>query len=53
MKTETRTFYATAVERAVARIAAALDEALELEALARLAALSPFHFHRVFRGMLG
>lgn len=53
MKTETRSFYEAAVERAVTRIAATLDEALDLEALARAAALSPFHFHRVFRGMLG
>jgi AraC family transcriptional regulator len=30
-----------------------LDESLGLETLAALAALSPYHFHRVFRGMLG
>lgn len=35
------------------RIAAGLDEALDLEALARAAALSPLHFHHVFRGMVG
>ena len=53
MKPETKSFYETAVRRAVAHIAGRLDEALELAALARLAALSPFHFHRVFRGMVG
>jgi AraC family transcriptional regulator len=53
VKTETRSFYEAAVERTVARIAATLDEALDLAALARGAALSPFHFHRVFRGMVG
>jgi AraC family transcriptional regulator len=53
VKSETRSFYETAVDRTVARIVATLDEALDLGALAREAALSPFHFHRVFRGMVG
>jgi AraC family transcriptional regulator len=53
MKTETRSFYELAVQRAVERIAASLDDALDLQALARGAALSPFHFHRVFRGLIG
>jgi AraC family transcriptional regulator len=53
VKTETRSFYAVAVERIVLRITSTLDEALELGALAHEAALSPFHFHRVFRGMVG
>ena len=35
------------------RILDTLDEALDLAALARGAALSPFHFHRIFRGMMG
>jgi AraC family transcriptional regulator len=30
-----------------------LDEALDAEALARVAHLSPFHFHRVFRTLVG
>lgn len=53
MKSETRSFYHQAVRRTVERIIAGLDEALDLELLARAAALSPFHFHRVFRGMIG
>jgi AraC family transcriptional regulator len=53
MKPATRTFYARAVQRAVEHIALRLDEALELDSLARHACLSPFHFHRVFRGMTG
>jgi AraC family transcriptional regulator len=53
MKPETRSFYEIAVESAALRVIADLDHALELQALARKAALSPFHFHRVFRGMLG
>lgn len=53
MKTATRSFYEQAVEQTVERIRASLDEALDLEGLARSAAFSPFHFHRIFRGMLG
>lgn len=53
MKSETRSFYETAVRTTVTRIIEELDDALDLAALARTAALSPFHFHRIFRGMLG
>lgn len=53
VKKETRSFYESAVERTVARITGTLDQALDLTALAREAALSPFHFHRVFRGLVG
>jgi len=53
VKTETRSFYETAVETTIARIASTLDEAIDLHALAKAAALSPFHFHRIFRGMVG
>jgi AraC family transcriptional regulator len=53
MKPETYSFYARAVQAAIEHIATHLDDALELEALARVACLSPFHFHRVFRGMVG
>src|SRR5437588_4764874 len=53
MKPDTRTFYQRAVQRTAERIASGLDEAFDLELLARDAALSPFHFHRVFRGMVG
>lgn len=53
MKPETRSFYEHAVQRAVERIAKHLDEALDLGVVAAEACLSPFHFHRVFRGMVG
>jgi AraC family transcriptional regulator len=53
MKPDTQSFYALALQRAVERVVADLDRALDLQALARGAALSPFHFHRVFRGALG
>ncbi len=53
MKPETQSFYRAAVQAALDRIALGLDEALDLGRLARAAALSPFHFHRIFRGMVG
>src|SRR5262245_17863236 len=53
MKPVTRSFYEMAVQRTIEQMAANLDGALDLECLARSAGLSPFHFHRVFRGMVG
>jgi AraC family transcriptional regulator len=53
MKSDTRSFYEQAVRRAIELVTRNLDGALDLNALAREAALSPFHFHRVFRGMVG
>ena len=53
MKPVTRSFYQAAVERAARAVVAGLDDALDLEELACGAALSPFHFHRIFGGMLG
>jgi AraC family transcriptional regulator len=53
VKNETRSFYETAVQRAVEHIASGLDGAIDLAALARIVAVSPFHFHRIFRGMVG
>lgn len=53
MRPSARTFYADTVQRVIAHIATHLDEALDLPRLAADAALSPFHFHRVFRGMVG
>jgi AraC family transcriptional regulator len=52
-KATTRAFYESAVEKAVRAILTQLDEALDLTVLARGVGLSPFHFHRIFRGMLG
>ncbi|AKV04487.1 Transcriptional regulator, AraC family [Labilithrix luteola] len=53
MKKETRSFYEEIVQQAVGRIVHGLDEALDLGCLARGAALSPLHFHRIFRGIVG
>jgi len=53
MKPETRSHYARVVQDAIDRIAGHLDEALDLETLARQARAAPFHFHRIFRGMVG
>lgn len=53
MKPQTRSFYEEMVQRTIERIATQLDEALGLATLAAEAGLSPFHFHRIFRGMVG
>ena len=53
MKPDTRAFYQQAVQRVVTQLVTHLDESADLDALAKLACLSPYHFHRVFRGMLG
>jgi AraC family transcriptional regulator len=53
MKPDTRSFYLEAVQRVVSQLSSRLDESADLHALAALAGLSPFHFHRVFRGMVG
>ena len=53
MKPDTRSFYERAVVHAAERVAASLDDALDLDALAATVNLSPFHFHRIFRGLLG
>lgn len=53
MKPSTRSYYEQIVVRAVGAIAAGLDEALDLAALAREAALAPLHFHQIVAGMIG
>src|ERR1700749_3923337 len=45
--------YAERVQRVVDHLAEHLDDALDLEALARVACFSPYHFHRVYRALLG
>lgn len=53
MKPATHSYYTDAVQRVIEHIVSHLGEALALETLAEQACLSPFHFHRVFRGMVG
>lgn len=50
---ETRNDYSRRIGRVLAHIQERLDETLLLEELAAVAHFSPFHFHRVFRGMVG
>jgi AraC family transcriptional regulator len=53
MKEGTKHFYQGAVRTIVERIARRLDEALDNNELCAIAGLSPLHFHRIFRGMMG
>jgi AraC family transcriptional regulator len=50
---DTLRFYKQALLGVLVHIQARLDDPLELAALAALARLSPYHFHRVFHGMVG
>jgi AraC family transcriptional regulator len=45
--------YSERIQRVVDYLAEHLDETLDLEILARVAHSSPYHFHRVYRGLLG
>jgi AraC family transcriptional regulator len=51
--TNTTNRYAERLGRVVDHLAEHLDDTLNFETLARLAHLSPYHFHRVYRGQLG
>lgn len=53
MKEVTLTIYKERLLKALLYIQRHLDEEIELEALARAAHFSPYHFHRIFRGMMG
>ena len=53
MRTETGESYQKRVERVLAHIQNHLDGLLSLEELAGVAHFSPYHFHRIFRGMVG
>ena len=45
--------YSERIQRVIDHVAGHLDEELDLETLAGVACLSPYHFHRVYRGLLG
>src|SRR5512142_3223270 len=53
MRTATAADYQERILRTLAYIQAHLDDALDLDDLARVACFSPYHFHRVFRGLVG
>jgi AraC family transcriptional regulator len=53
MKTETQRDYGERILRVLVHIQQHLDHALDLDELAGIAHFSPFHFHRIFRGMVG
>lgn len=45
--------YPDRINRAIDHVLQHLDEPLRLEAVARVACFSPFHFHRIFRTLTG
>ena len=50
---ETRESYARRLQRVVEHIWSHLDQPLDLNRLADIACLSPYHFHRIYHAMLG
>ncbi len=53
MKASTQQDYRQRIMKVLMHIQKHLDEELPLETLAGLANFSPYHFHRIFRGMVG
>lgn len=53
MRDSTREGYRERIGRVLAHIEANLDRPMTLEELAGVACFSPYHFHRIFRGMVG
>lgn len=53
MREDIRDFYSSVVAETVTAVATDLDVALDLGVLAARSATSPFHFHRIFRGIVG
>src|SRR5262245_31846700 len=45
--------YSERIQRVANYLAGHLDEELDLETLADVACFSPYHFHRIYRGLLG
>jgi AraC family transcriptional regulator len=53
MRNDTERDYRERLLRVVVYIQNHLDEPLSLDELAKVACFSPYHFHRIFRGMVG
>jgi AraC family transcriptional regulator len=53
VKAQSLADYKRRILRVLVHIQAHLDEPLPLDELAGVAAFSPYHFHRIFRGMVG
>jgi len=53
MKTVTEQDYRERIRRTLSYIEDRLDDALDLDQVAGVAAFSPYHFHRIFRAMVG
>jgi AraC family transcriptional regulator len=53
MRIATEESYQERINRVLGYIAQRLDAALPLDELAEVACFSPYHFHRIFRGMVG
>ena len=53
MRPATVESYYERILRALVHIQEHLEDPLDLDTLARIACFSPYHFHRIFRGLVG
>jgi len=53
MKETTKNHYQNCIRKALLYIQKHISEDLQFEKLAQVACMSPYHFHRVFRGVVG
>ena len=53
MRSDTQSDYRERILRVMVYIQNHLDDPLSLEDLAKVACFSPYHFHRIFRGVVG
>jgi AraC family transcriptional regulator len=53
MRADTHSTYHERILRVLVHVQKRLDEDLPLEELARVACFSPYHFHRIFRALVG
>ena len=53
MKHATRRSYAVRIDKVVEHLVERLDQPLTLEQLAAVGHFSPYHFHRIYRGLMG
>lgn len=52
-RTATQRSYGARIKKVVAHLGERLDQPLTLETLAAVGHFSPYHFHRIYRGLMG
>ena len=53
LRAQTQSDYGRRIDRVMRHIGEHLDDPLDLDRLAEVACFSPFHFHRIYRQVVG